>query len=228
MEDFSIFITASINSEIHLSVLFECLKKIRINYISEKIYIITDNSSIDIKYLENQPNIIVIQSAFKGAGESLFIYHYYHLKPSKKALYIHDSMLLFKKIDDSIIENLKTVKFLLQFNKAFKIKEQENFIVKLNKGNEINNNDNWIGCFAGCCIITHNYLSHLQDTYNILLIPPLINNRLNREIYERVLGSVISYDLKTIENLSIFGDLYEYKPMEYDENKALLKISLQR
>lgn len=228
MEDFSIFITASINSETHLSVLFECLKKIRIHYISEKIHIITDNSSIDIKYLENQYNIYVIQSEFKGAGESLFIYHYYHLKPSQKALYIHDSMLLLKKIDDNIIENLETVKFLLHFNKAYKIKEQEDFIAKLNKGNEINNNDNWVGCFAGCCIINHNYLCHLQDTYNILLISSLIDNKLNREIYERVLGSVISYDLKTIENLSIYGDLFEYKPMEYDENKALLKISLQR
>ena len=195
MEDFSIFITASINSETHLSVLFECLKKIRIHYISEKIYIITDNSSIDIKYLENQYNIYVIQSEFKGAGESLFIYHYYHLKPSQKALYIHDSMLLLKKIDDNIIENLETVKFLLHFNKAYKIKEQEDFILKLNEGSSINENQNWVGCYGGACIITHEYLTKLQNKYNIISIVPFITRRSEREIYERILGAVVSYDL---------------------------------
>jgi hypothetical protein len=228
MEDFSIFITASINSETHLSVLFECLKKIRMHYISEKIFIINSDSSIDIKYLENGNNITVIKSEFNSAGESTFIYYYYHLKPSKKALYIHDSMLLLKKIDDNIIKNLETVKFLLQFDKAFKIKEQEEFIAKLNEGNEINNNDNWIGCFGCCCMITYNYLNHLQNTYNILLLTKIINKKIHREIYERVLGAIVCYDLKTTNNLSIYGDLYDYNPFEYNENKDIYKINFQR
>ncbi len=39
---------------------------------------------------------------------------------------------------------------------------------------------------------------------------------------------VVCYDLKIIKDLSIFGDLWIYKPLEYNMNKELIKISFNR
>ena len=225
MNELSIFITASIKNETQLNCLFECLKKIRDKY-DDKIFIIDNNSLININYLENEKNNINVINHNSGSqGELLFLNYYYKLKPSKKAIYIHDSMLLLQKLD---ISNITTIKFLLEFNKAYKIKEQDNYIVKLNKGNEIIETKEWIGCFGGSCVITFDYLEHLINEYNFLILMNFINNRNDREMYERILGIVVCYDLKTSKDLSIFGDLWEYKPCDYNENKGLYKINFGR
>ena len=57
MNELSIFITASIKNETQLNCLFECLKKIRDKY-DDKIFIIDNNSLININYLENEKNNI--------------------------------------------------------------------------------------------------------------------------------------------------------------------------
>ena len=225
MEELSIFITAHIQNETQLNVLFECLKKLRENY-NEKIFIIDNNSFININYLENQKNNIIIINHNSGSqSELLFYYYYYKLKPSKKAIYIHDSMILLKKID---ISNITNIKFLLEFNKSFKIKEQDDLILKLNHGDKIIQTENWVGCFGCSSIITYDYLEYLIKEYNLLLLMDYIKTRIDREMLERIIGIVVCYDLKTSENLNFFGDLWIYQPLNYNPNKGLFKISFGR
>jgi len=217
MEDFSIFITTHITNEIHNISLNLCIQNLRLHYYNTKIYIINDNSNsnlINIKEDHNKDLITIINSEIKGSGEFLFLYYYNKLETSKKALFIHDSMFLISPINHDLITNLNNIKFLLSFNKKYKIKEQEKFIYKLNQGSNININDNWVGCFGGSCIITLDYLKELQQTYDILSLIPFITCRSEREIYERILGSVVCYDLLKkeidINEISIYGDLDEY------------------
>lgn len=217
MEEFSIFITTYISNEVHNIALNLCIENLRIHYNNTHIYIINDNSNpslINIKDIHNKDLITIINSEIKGSGEFLFLYYYNKLKPSNKALYIHDSMFLISPIKEELISNLTTIKFLFCFNKKYKIKEQEKLIAKLNEGIDINKNEDWVGCFGGSCIITLEYLKDLEETYNILSLVPFITCRSEREIYERILGSVVSYDFKkkeiAIDDISIYGDLDEY------------------
>ena len=219
MDDLSIFVTAHMTNEATYYALQLCITNIRNHYENNRIFIINDNSKFPV-YTDNFKNkelITVIDSDFKGAGESLFLYYYHKMEnPSKKAIYIHDSMFLISPIPKEILDNLTTVKFLLSFDKKFKIKEQEDYISKLNEGSLINENQNWVGCYGGACIMTHEYLTKLQNNYNITSIVPFITCRSQREMYERILGSVVSYDLNKNpdynmkEEIAIYGDLYEY------------------
>lgn len=214
MKELSFFITTSINNNIHNYCLNKCIFHIRENYKSEEIIIIVDNSNKDFIKLDfNEGPIRMIESCFKGAGESLFLYYYHLLKPSKKAVFIHDSMFLLEPIESAIIKNLTTIRPLLSFNRKFRMKEQEEFTSKLKNGDEIINfinKNNWIGCFGGSCIITLNFLEKLEEKYNITNLTQFITCRNEREVYERILGSIISCEEPTIENISLFGDLYEY------------------
>jgi len=227
MEDLSIFVTAHITHEAHYYALYLCITNIRNHYENNRIFIINDKSTypINVDNFKNKELITIIDSEFKGAGESLFLYYYHKMEnPSKKALYIHDSMFLISPIPKEILDNLSDIKFLLSFDKKFKIKEQEDFISKLNEGSLINENQKWLGCFGGACIMTHDYLTKLQNKYNIISIVPSITCRNEREIYERILGSVVSYDLSKNPNydmneIAIYGDLYEYMDVKYPRGK---------
>jgi len=217
MEDLSIFITTHITNEIHNIALNLCIANIRNHYKDNKIFIINDNSQsniINIKDIHNKELITLIDSDIKGSGEFLFLYYYHKLEPSKKALYIHDSMFLISAISEEIILELNKIKFLLSFSNNHKIKEQDKLILKLNEGMEIIKNEDWVGCFGGSCLITLEYLKELEETYNIFSLLSFITCRSDREIYERIFGAVICYDLKKkeidISNISIYGDLYEY------------------
>ena len=233
MEDLSIFITAHITNEIHNIALNLCISNVRNHYKDNKIIVINDNSpsfSINIKDVHNKELITVINSEIKGAGEFLFLYYYHKLEnPTKKALYIHDSMFLISPIPEEMILNLTDMKFLFSFSNKYKIKEQEKFISKLNEGSKINKNQNWVGCFGGSCIITHEYLKKLQNKYNILSLVPLITCRSEREIYERIIGSVVSYDLlnETSEETSdetsneTSNETPEETPEETSNNKKI-------
>lgn len=211
MEDLSIFVTAHITNEIHNYTLHLCIDNIRSHYKNNRIFIINDNSTVSLENFKNKESITVIDSDFKGSGESLFLYYYHKMEnPSKKALYIHDSMFLISPIPTEIVDNLTDIKFLLSFCKNYKIKEQEDFILKLNEGSSINENQNWVGCYGGACIITHEYLTKLQNKYNIISIVPFITRRSEREIYERILGAVVSFDLLNTNKIAVYGDLDEY------------------
>jgi len=248
MEDLSIFVTAHITHEAHNYALQLCITNIRNHYENNRIFIINDNSTISLDNFKDKELITVIDSEFKGAGESLFLYYYHKMEnPSKKAIYIHDSMFLISPIPTEILDNLTTIKFLLSFGKNYKIKEQEDFISKLNEGASINKNQNWVACYGGTCIITHDYLKKLQNKYNIISIVPFITRRSEREIYERILGSVVSYDLSEnpnfdIKEIVIYGDFddyfkkyprgkyhhFNYLHMNKEELPPLLKLNFGR
>lgn len=214
MNELSFFITTSVTNEIHNFCLNACIAHIRANYKEEEIIIISDNSTPDLMKIDKQYlNLRIIESEFKGAGESLFPYYYHKLKPSRKAIYIHDSMFLLEPIDLTFIKNFKTMKFFLSFPHKFRMREQDDFIRKLRNGNEIiahTNTNNWVGCFGGACIIALDYLNYLQEKYDITCLVNYINCRVNREVYERILGAILSYEEQTKDNLSLLGDMYDY------------------
>ena len=227
MEDISIFITACILNQTQNYLLNECIKNIRKMFINKNpppIYIIDDIKENHTNYLDIiEPlniNIHIIKSEIKQAGEALFLYYYHKLRPSKKALYIHDTMLLISPIDENIINNITTIKFISEFGSYEKLKEQDEFLIQLKEGEklvELSNTSNWIGSYGGNCLITLDYLDHLENTYNILSLTDKYKTKKDRECYERVLGVVVCYDLKIKENLSIYCELSKIR----DDSKCL-------
>ena len=248
MEEFSFFITACILNEKQNFILNECIKNIRKNFanINYPIYIIDDIKDNETNYInissEYKQNIHILKSEFKQAGEPLFLYYYHKLRPSKKAIYVHDTFLITKPIKKDILENITNIKFLLEFNSDIHLKEQYDFLNKLNKKDELiklSKSFEWVGCFGGCCIITIDYLDHLQNKYNILNIIDSFKTRQDRYSYEIILGIIVCHDLNTMTNLSIYGDFeenyikYNYAHVNYEHylnngNLPFYKIHFDR
>jgi CDP-6-deoxy-D-xylo-4-hexulose-3-dehydrase len=233
----------------HKDIWKECLKCIRTHYKTEPIIIIDDNSDPNLiedlhendKWVMN--NVEIIQSEFKGAGELLPYYYYYIKRPSKKAIFINDSMFIQKPFDKDIINNLENINFLWDFDphiQPFFTKYEQSFnmyhliqtklLMEFKEGDklvEYYESYQWRGCFASTVIINIDYLDHLQNTYNFLKIINIINNRDLRQILERTVAILSSYDLKknNIINHSLFGNIYnhpytfKYSFEDYKNNK---------
>lgn len=233
----------------HKDIWKECVKCIRTYYKTEPILIIDDNSDQNLiedfnendKWIMN--NVEVIQSEFKGAGELLPYYYYYIKRLSKKAIFINDSMFIQKPFDKDIINNLENIQFLWDFDphiQPFFTKYEQSFhmygliqtklLMEFKEGNklvEYFNAFQWRGCFASTVIINIDYLDHLQNTYNFLKIINIINNRDLRQILERTIAILSSYDLqkKNIINQSLFGNIFnhpfafKYSFEDYKNNK---------
>jgi hypothetical protein len=223
--DYGFIITRHVNNESANKIWISCITQIRKFYPDILIVIIDDNSNYEfISYPDNfLNNCIVIDSEYKGSGELLPYYYFYHNKWFKKAIYIHDSVDINGQIDISEINNIK---FLWYFNSEQVFKERphiEEFLGYLNYSDELLNlfhSNDWIGCFGVMCIINHDYLKHIADKYNLFILLNHIKSRIQRMALERVF-SLICYHDKEIDknNTSMYGYFYTYLDKVNEDNK---------
>jgi len=213
--EFGFIITRHVNNIENNKIWISCIERIRKFYPTTLIVIIDDYSNYE--YINHPPdflnNCIVIKSEYKGAGELLPYYYYYHNKWFEKAIYIHDSVFINGIID---ISNVNNVKFLWEFSST-QIHEERpyinEFLSYLNYKDELlnlfNNEDKWVGCFGVMSVIKHEYIKKIADKYNLFILLNHVNKRVHRMSMERILAILCFHDNEiTKENASIYGHYF--------------------
>uniref|UniRef100_A0A6C0JXK0 Nucleotide-diphospho-sugar transferase domain-containing protein n=1 Tax=viral metagenome TaxID=1070528 RepID=A0A6C0JXK0_9ZZZZ len=188
--------------------------------------IIDDNSNYD--FVTNKPvtNTVLIQSEYKGRGELLTYYYFLHHKLFDTAVILHDSVFINRPIDFKV----DTYKMLWDFtHHADQLKDETRMIHVFQDKTLYNfykQKHKWKGCFGGMSIITHDYLTYINNKYDISKLLKFVLNRYNRMSFERVIGCLLQYMDSPNANTQIIkfmfqtngkstallGDIHKYCP----------------
>jgi hypothetical protein len=199
---------------------YDCIRKL---YPENDILIIDDNSNYEFITDKILYKTTIIQSEFPRRGELLPYYYYLQNKLFDSAVIIHDSVFINKKID----LNITNYKILWDFEHGCDQIEDETEMIKLFNNQELlnfyNNKKLWEGCFGCMSIITHDYLTSINNKYNISLLLDKVLTRYNRCSFERVIAVLLQIDSK---QPTLLGNILKYcnwgLPFERkEENKHL-------
>jgi hypothetical protein len=202
---------------------YNCIRK----YYNNLIIIIDDNSNPEfINSGINLKNCHIIKSEFNGVGEILGYYYYYKYNFFKKAVIIHDSVFINKKINFDLVENIK---FIWHFSHEWDTETDEikllNNIFNYNlENNDLENNislkdklinfyyeKSWMGCFGIQTVISYNFLQLIFDKYRLYNLIHIIKTRDNRMNLERIFGLICTFENKNlIINSSFYGKIHHY------------------
>lgn len=212
--DFGFIMTRHVRSESHAKLWIECYNSIR-KFYNNMIMIIDDDS--DSRFI-NFPtsNVCVVNTKFKGAGEILPYYYFYHFHPFRKAVVLHDSMFIQRPFTEAI-NSVPDVKFLWHFR-------EDSFDSGLlyylhNYQSLIGNTSDVNGCFGTASVITWDFLKDIQQQYNFLNLVNVIKTRPQRMDLERLFGILCTQELKRRGNrsgqissgqISLFGSIFDH------------------
>tara|TARA_B100000424_G_C22945368_1_gene503182 strand:- start:7770 stop:8612 length:843 start_codon:yes stop_codon:yes gene_type:complete len=201
MDDYCFIILRHVNNEKANIYWSHCYDQIRIYYSNVKIIIIDDNSKYKpIKLgdkLDN--NTQIINSEFPPQrGEFLPYYYFYKKRFAKRAVIIHDTVFLHKKIKRYQIYTEKYY-FLWDFKHNWdNDPEILGIIDQFNDSKELKefylSKEKWKGCFGAMSIINLNYLSSIFNKSNYLdVLVKNINSRERRMAFERLVALLLTY-----------------------------------
>jgi hypothetical protein len=216
-----------VNSVITNLYWIKCYDSIRTFYPENKIIILDDNSNYKFITKKELYNTEIIQSEFPKRGELLPYYYYAKNKWFDIAFILHDSVFL----QSYIHVNVDKYSMIWCFNHESDDVLNETRIIKLFNNPELTSlykNKKWVGCFGGMTIITHDFVSHLQNKYNFDTLLPVITNRKARCCFERIIACLLQKEHKPT---TLLGNIHKYCPwgitsqnaMQYP-NLPLLKI----
>jgi hypothetical protein len=215
----------------------ECYRCIRYFYPSNKILIVDDNS--DTNFLTCHANTIeqemhnttIIQSEYPKRGEFLPYYYYLKNKFCDIAVILHDSVFIQTRINFNVDE----YKMLWHFP-SYLMKDGQSSGKQLEQIRALNNSDlnhmyeyfylnKFNGCFGAMSIITHDYLSEINNIFKIDKLLPHITCRTSRCAFERVFSFLLIYKQNrgnvsnggsmwnsrgNIKHQSLLGDIVKY------------------
>ena len=202
-------ILRNVNSEETNKYWIRCYNSIRKFYPENNILIIDDNSNLN--YLTNEAlyKTTLINSEFPGRGELLPYYYYLQNKLFDVAVIFHDSVFIQQKINFDIDK----YKIIWTFEHYWDLIEDETKMIKSFKDDELyefyKNKSMWNGCFGGMSIITHDYLMHINNKYDISKLLDFVLNKTFRMAFERVIGCLLEKEYNT---KSLLGNIHAYCP----------------
>ena len=198
-----------VNSELTNKYWLHSYNCIRRYYPENHILIIDDNSDYSFITYKALYKTTIIKSEYHGRGELLPYYYYLHNKLFDIAVIIHDSVFINKYIDFDIKEN--GYKILWNFEHNWDQIDDETTMINLFNDQELltfyENKDLWKGCFGGMSIIRHDYLTFINNKYDISKLLDYVITRYNRQSFERVIAVLLQVN-GTTEPL--FGDIHQY------------------
>ena len=213
--DFGIVITRHVNNKSLDRVWKKCLEQIRKFYPTEPVIIIDDSSNYEFVNAENvdMTNVRVIDSEIKQAGEMLPYHYFYKEHLFKRMLFIHDSVFIEKRIDDSSVVGAKSLWYFINQRQTVYGENEAviGLLPYLNHKQELEqlfpSVDSWRASYGVMCIIDHDYLTHIMEKYNVENMVPHVDSRAKRMGCERIFGLLLSHDRpEFVANPSIFGD----------------------
>ena len=228
MSTIGFIILRNVNCSITNKYWMLCYDCIRTYYPENTIMIIDDNS--DYTFITNKElyNTHIIQSEYPKRGELLPYYYYLHNKLFDTAVIIHDSVFIQKKMDFEVDK----YKILWTFKHGSDQIADETKMIQLFNNTELyefyKNKNKWLGCFGGMSIITHEYLTHINNKYDISKLLDVVLTRYNRCSFERVIACLLQKDHKLS---SLLGDIHAYckwsisiKDIDKYKHLPLLKV----
>jgi hypothetical protein len=134
-------------------------------------------------------------------------YYYLRNKLFDIAVIIHDSVFINKYIDF----NVEKYRLLWDFEHHWDQIEDETRMIDIWNDLELTtfykNKQLWKGCFGCMSVITHDYLSFINNKYDIGKLLDCISNRYNRCSFERVIACLLQ---KHGDNKSLLGSIHTY------------------
>lgn len=203
-------VTTCVRLPVHLMYLTECLKHIRHIYPQMHIYVIDDNSVLDLSGVaQNNTNLEIVPSLVKGGGEInpyLFI-----LDPRckhDKLIFIHDTVFLKRNID-AFIARRNEIDFLWDcdsalYNDTF-VPENEEILHQLffYSGNTkmsiftfihmIRKHVPFTVKFGAMAAITRQFMQKVALVTNFLDISHFICKRVHRCFFERLISYMVIF-----------------------------------
>lgn len=207
MSELGFIILRHVNSEITNKYWLYCYSCIRRFYPENQVLIIDDNSNYDFVTDVKLYKGTVINSEYPKRGELLPYYYYLHNKLFDIAVIIHDSVFINKYIDFSVDK----YKILWCFEHGSDQIEDETRMINIFNDLELKtfyeNKHLWKGCFGGMTIITHDYLTDINNKYDISKLLDYVLTRYNRSSFERVIACLLQINgIKP----TLLGDIHRY------------------
>jgi len=203
-------IPTCVKSDIHFNQLKRCINSIREFHENIKIILIDDSDDEykiqTIQYFESDDNIYIKNSLIRGSADQQCFKILLQTELFEKAIFMQDSMLLLKPIDN--IDNIELI-FIWHFTNHRihwdKIREPNSIyntkqnirnhtdLVANNVRRDFNENKEfqnyalhmlknkhlWCGCFGSLCIINKNTISFLNDKTSF--VDKFVNATSNRD-----------------------------------------------
>ena len=215
-EQIGFIILRHVNNELTNKYWIKCVNSIRQYYPENKILIIDDNSNYEYITEETLYKTTIINSEYPKRGELLPYYYYLHNKQFDVAVIIHDSVVINRYIDMSV----EKYKFLWEFEHYWDQIEDETKMIKIFNDLELKefyeNKHLWKGCFGGMSIITHDYLTYINNKYDISKLLDYVLNRYNRCSFERVIACLLQKEGK---NETLLGNIHNYCKWGFNFNE---------
>ena len=193
-----------------------CYHSIR-QFYTNQIIIIDDNSAINT-FNGKLVNTEIIQSEYNGAGEILPYVYFQKNQWADTMIFLHDSMSLHRAFTEDELDHEVVFHWHFTETSQDNIKKAIAILSVLHVPDEVIKyaaNEKWLGCFGGAMIIDASVIDMLEAKYNISTLTTYIRTRTQRQIIERVIGILLSYEKKVSSN---FGDILKF-PYAFEPNK---------
>jgi hypothetical protein len=206
---FGFIITRHVNSVQSNLLWIECIQQIRRFYPSTPIAIIDDAS--DMRFVSkhvNMRNCFLVQSEFPKRGELLPYYYLFKHKWFSKAVILHDSVFLKRRLQSF---ETCSVSRLWDFPALHEDRGVETTLLQTLKNNatllKLHADDRFRGVFGCMAVVTLEFVTMLHAKYDFFVLLNHVSSRKHRMCLERVLGVVF-----TAENVhsSLLGNILTY------------------
>lgn len=172
---------------------YECIRKF---YPENVILIIDDNSNCEYISNINLYKTIIVYSEHHKRGELLPYYYFLQFKLFDTAVILHDSTFINQYIDFTVDK----YKIIWEFEHGCDQIEDETKMIKAFNNKELldfyEDKSLWKGCFGGMSIITHDFLTSVNNKYDISKLLNSILTRYNRMSFERVIACLLQKEYK--------------------------------
>lgn len=228
MNDLGFIILRHVNNESTNDYWIHCYDCVRKYYPENAILIIDDGSYYEFITDKELYKTTIINSEYPKRGELLPYYYYLKNKLFDTAVIIHDSVFINKHIDFTV----DNYEILWDFEHDWDQIADETSLLELFNDEELltfyNNKSLWKGSFGCMSVVTHDYLTSINNRYNLSILLDHILTRHTRSCFERIIGCLLQ---QKEAKKALLGDIHSYCPWdirfndkEYHNHLPIIKV----
>lgn len=207
---FGFIILRHVSQRKHNRLWKECYRCIRELYPDTPIMMIDDGSNEELLDHMNMDHVTIVKSEYPGAGELLPYFYLWKLHPFDRAIILHDSMFIKKKVDLD-----RGNKFLWHFedHRWDRTDLEVEMLLALNNRKALLDlyckKDLWMGCFGAAMMVDTNVVTTIFEKEGMERLLPMIKSREHRMALERVVAVIMqAYRIVSPSDASLYGNIH--------------------